>query len=86
MIWFIKRAKRHVLHIVAENYSRKFKYAKVHLEQRFNNLMKLIPTLDAAFLEAVENNPSAFGDINVENNFGTYAGNGFEYDIFGRAL
>ncbi len=84
ILWFIKRAKRHVLNVVLANYSRKFKYDKVNLQHRFANLKVLLEMEDKKFAETYENNISKFGNIDITNEFGDYAGSGIYHDIYGR--
>ena len=83
--WAIQRAKRHTLDLLRTAAAYKFKYKQIHLNQRFEQLSRLIDMIDVDFKAALESDPELFG-VDLYKTFGTYLGNGFVYDSYGRDI
>jgi hypothetical protein len=85
-LWLINRASRHCVDILRIASANKFKYKLVNLQNRFEHFQKLIETMDKEFEDAMAENPTAFGGVDLYKLFGTKIDAGFLYDIDGADL
>ncbi len=88
--WCIERGKRHALDIVRINSAYKFKYKQINLQQRFEQIDKMIARIDDLFEKALQTDtalvdvmPSTFDLIGPQAIGGDYIPSGFIYDSFG---
>jgi len=90
--WILERAKRHMLYILLIQHAERFRYKQIHLQQRFDNYLRMITAADEAFAAAVESDisglfPPDFGDLSLFAKYGFfYNPAGFVYDQLGRDL
>lgn len=80
--WTIQRGKRHALDLLRTAAAFRFKYKQISLNQRFEHLDKIIEKMDTDFQKAMDNDPNLM-DLDIDEMFGTYLGNGILTDQFG---
>ena len=79
ILWQKKRAIRHLMFYLATQSSYKFKYKQISLNQRFENLLKLIENQDTEFEKAVDDNMAEFAGVGGYALFGHKIEAGFKY-------
>lgn len=84
ILWFKKRAKRHLLSYLWNEYVDKVQHDTTKFQQRFEHLQVVIDKEDKDFLKAQEENPTEFAGVDSYTLFGTYVKSGFRYDDVGR--
>lgn len=83
--WLVERSKRQIYAILLAESAHKFRYKDIHQQHRFDNYLRLIKMMDAAFQKALENDTEIF-DTDTYSNLFSYITNGFNYDNLGRSL
>lgn len=84
VLWLQRRAKRHLLFLIALDFSSNYRIDNVHKQQRFDNLLRLIQNEDKAWEKALEDDPMLGVDVDASELFGTAVTTGFAYDSLGR--
>ena len=89
--WSIERTKRHILYILLIQHAERFRYKQIHLQQRFDNYLRLITQADELFAKAVEADLGGLFPIDMDMaqfaEYGfLYNPAGFVYDQLGRDL
>lgn len=85
-LWQKERAKRYLFFYLASQSAHKFKIKQISLKDRFDNYLKLIKFMDAAFKEIQEERPDEFAGVNPFHMFGTKIDAGFATDPLGRDI
>jgi hypothetical protein len=81
--WFKLRARRHLISYLLAESANKFSVDQIKLNQKFENLYKLINRMDEDFNTALENFPELFADADAGKLFAMIPA-GFKYDWLGR--
>ena len=88
--WAIERGKRHALDIVRITSAYKFKYKQINLQQRFEQIDRIIKSIDAAFEKALHTDPalvdvlpSLMDVVGPRAVGGDYLPSGYIYDDYG---
>lgn len=89
--WTIERTKRQMLYILLIQHAERFRYKQIHLQQRFDNYLRLITQADELFAKAIENDLSGLFPLDMDlDQFAKYGflynPAGFVYDQLGRDL
>ena len=82
--WLINRTKRHLLFSLVVDSATKFKFKQINLQQKFEQLKKLVDSMDREFEKALEEDYIIFSGINASQMFGHKIDAGFAQDEFGR--
>ena len=89
--WTIERTKRQILYILLIQHAERFRYKQIHLQQRFDNYLRLITQADELFAKAIEDDLSGLFPLDMDlDQFAKYGflynPAGFVYDQLGRDL
>ena len=89
--WSIERTKRQMLYILLIQHAERFRYKQIHLQQRFDNYLRLITQADELFAKAIEDDLSGLFPLDMDlDQFAKYGflqiPAGFVYDQLGRDL
>jgi hypothetical protein len=84
--WLINRTKRHLLFALVVDSSVKFKFKQINLQQKFEQLKKLVDSMDKEFEVALADNVYEFAQVDPVHMFGHKADAGFAYDSFGNDI
>ena len=89
--WTIERTKRHILYILLIQHAERFRYKQIHLQQRFDNYLRLITQADELFAKAIEDDLGGLFPIDMDlAQFAEYGflqiPAGFVYNQLGRDL
>lgn len=89
--WTIERTKRQMLYILLIQHAERFRYKQIHLQQRFDNYLRLITQADEIFAKAIEDDLSGLFPLDMDlDQFAKYGflynPSGFVYDQLGRDL
>lgn len=84
--WMKDRIKRHIIYAMLFDSSKKFKVKQYSLQQKFENFLKLLKTMDEAFQAAQDENAAEFAGVDSYKMFGQVMDAGFAYDETGRDI
>lgn len=89
--WIIERTKRYSLYVLLIQFASKFRYKQIHLQQKFENHLKLIQAADETYAKAMEEDITGMFDVPADlESFANYGflmnPAGFVYDSLGRDL
>jgi hypothetical protein len=82
--WLKLRARRHLISYLLIESANKFSVDQIKLNQKFENLFKLINKMDEDFQAAMEAYPELFEEVNSAVAFGIMIPAGFKSDWLGR--
>jgi len=84
--WVIKRTVRWALEILRIESAHKFKHKNESLQHRFAHYTDLIKEMDDKFVQAIEDNPSEFANVDSYKMFGGTITPGFAYSVHGEDI
>ena len=89
--WIIERTKRYAIYTLLIQFASKFRYKQIHLQQKFENHLKIIEGMDLVFATAMEKDLTGMFDVAMDlDSFSKYGflmnPAGFVYDCLGRDL
>ena len=89
--WLVERCRRHIVYQLMVEQAHKFRVKQLHLQQRFDNYIRMIQKMDEVFAKAMESDVSGLFYVDVDlSAFAQYAlmniPADFVYDQLGRDL
>jgi hypothetical protein len=84
--WVKERVKRHLFFALWVQSSTGFKFKQINLQQKFEQLGKLVEKMDADFEKAQEDYSYEFAQVSASQYFGHKVDAGFAYDELGRDI
>jgi len=86
IFWLKRRAKRHLLSYLQNEYIDKIQHGETKFQQRFDHLVAVLKSEDDAFTAVQDERPDEFANVSATHLFGTYIKTGFQYDSVGNDL
>jgi hypothetical protein len=84
--WLKERTKRHLFFFLLSESTTSFKFKQINLQQKFEQLYKLIEKMDVDFEKALEDNVLEFAQADATQLFGHKVDAGFAYDAQGNNI
>ena len=80
IFWLIQRIKRALLFTLLTENVESFKVKQINLQQKFDNLSKLVEYMDKEFIRIQKEEPHEFAQVSVTQLFGHKVDAGFSYE------